>query len=403
MTNRAQEFESRLKLEGGQWSPDAGLPQTCPSHFQLPGNGPPQLATQHNGKHLPDVCFAKEGPHRVYVISDWGGVLLDGKPKPADQRPKKDFVSGIDDKAQLLVAEQMRQRAAKRSPDYIINGGDSFYWGGLDMPCGTPGKIIYSPQLHFNFENVYTGAGLDGKPWLSVLGNHDYGGYQFNKGWDQLISYSWKPGGRWIMPGQYWRQTIRYPGFSVDYLFVDTNVFDSMDVTINDSHNICGMHHNHKNATCGKQGPETLWKCPDWFNDLWLAEQKWLEVHLRESKADWQVVVTHFPPTWFQDGWISLAHRYGIDLLISGHRHHQQVFSKWPENPLYPTPWLISGGGGGITSEAPPSKDGNDDEYGFYELTLTQDTIQIVGISHSGKIRSTTFVNQRFPLPADAR
>merc|ERR1719223_2505046 len=94
MLKRAQLFESRFKIAGGRWSVEAGLPPTCPPRFQLPGDRPPELATQHNGKHLPDVCFAKEGPHRVFVISDWGGVIYNGGPRPADLRSKGDFVSG---------------------------------------------------------------------------------------------------------------------------------------------------------------------------------------------------------------------------------------------------------------------------------------------------------------------
>jgi len=57
------------------------------------------------------------------------------------------------------------------------------------------------------------GPGIDGKPWLGVLGNHDWGGWQFNKGWDQVIAYSWgglpESTGRWLQPAIYWAAPVR--------------------------------------------------------------------------------------------------------------------------------------------------------------------------------------------------
>ena len=39
-------------------------------------------------------------------------------------------------------------------------------------------RISYPTKHQFDqiFEGVYQGAGLSGKPWFSVLGNHDWGG-----------------------------------------------------------------------------------------------------------------------------------------------------------------------------------------------------------------------------------
>ena len=80
------------------------------------------------------------------------------------------------------------------------------------------------------FEDVYNASSLQGKQWLGVLGNHDYGGYRFTAGWDQAIGYTWvKPAdavlGRWMTPAQYWGTRVQYSTYSVDYYFVDSNHF----------------------------------------------------------------------------------------------------------------------------------------------------------------------------------
>jgi len=316
-------------------------------------------------------------------------------PKPARQRPKKLLVADVDERPQQRVAEQMRLRAAINPPDYVLNVGDNFYWAGLEATCGTPAyTIVPTGQFEWNFEKVYQGQGLVDKPWLGVLGNHDYGGFMFNRGWDQLISYSWSKSGRWVMPAQYWRSTVHYPDFSVDYFFVDTNVFDANEPHADPEHNICSLENNPPNASCGVEGPADVWDCPGWFQKLWAAQKSWLEESLAGSYANWQVIVTHFPPVWAQGFWVDLADRHGIDLIVNGHMH-RQVINNDPSGFLYPTAWIVSGGGGGITSEDIPSADGNDDQYGFFDITFSKEVIEIQGITHGGQLRSSTRVHPR--------
>jgi len=304
----------------------------------------------------------------------------------------------VDDCAQQRVAAQMRERAKTRMPDYILTAGDHFYWDGLNMHCGTlANTVVPSEQFEKAFEEVYTGYGIDGKPWLGVLGNHDYGGHKFNHGWDQQIAYTWAKGSRWVMPAQYWVQQIHYPGFSVEYFFVDTNAFMALPVDADPEHNICSKEHNAEGATCGAEGPASVDACPKWFQYLWAQQQVWLEDLLGKSTADWQIIVTHFPPTFGIDYWKGICERHGVDAIIAGHVHSQAVHHLEASNPLRPTAWIVSGGGGGITSESPPDPEGRDDQYGFFELTLSKTVIQIQGISHGGFVRSVTFLDPRPP------
>jgi len=69
----------------------------------------------------------------------------------------------------------------------------------------------------------------------------------------------------------------------------------------------------------------------------------------------------------------------------------------WPEDKsdhlmndfMDPTCWIISGGGGGITSEHSPLADGQDDQYGFLDMTLTKEYLQFDMISHGGVTRKS--------------
>jgi hypothetical protein len=222
--------------------------------------------------------------------------------------------------------------------------------------------------------------------------------------WDQLIQYTWgdisTSTGRWMIPAQYWKARVRYSDFSVDYYFVDSNVFDTFAPGAEVGHNICSELHNPSHASCGPDGPTSLCNCPNWFLDLWGVQLDWLQLHLPLSSSDWQVIVTHFPPDWGVEYWKILSAAYGVDLFVTGHQHSQAVYGANSPGNFLGTPWVVSGGGGGITSEGMPSLDGHDDQYGFMDLTLSKDLIIVEAISHGGVLRSTTKVWKREPNPS---
>ncbi|CAK0895722.1 unnamed protein product [Prorocentrum cordatum] len=414
--------------EGGQ----------CRDRFEAPAQG--SRAVDLNGVRLPDVCINGTGPtgaYEVFVIGDWGGHRVHGHAAvtAADHRKsgvhKRDFVTGLDDFPQQRVAAAMGKRAMWVDPDYVINVGDNFYpvacdrpatprqrslrsqpaggprcrwhvagWAGVDQECCTThGENNFSSQWDDIFEAMYTGTGLDGKQWLGVLGNHDYGGFMFTSAWDQAIKYTWRHSvgnlGRWMTPALFWSTTVRYPDFSVDYFFMDSNIFDAEDPYTDIHHNICSIAHNAINATCEAEGgPESTTDCPGWFQRLWDEQSEWLEWQLSASDTTWQIVVTHFPPSFGESFWKHVSAKYGIDLIITGHLHRQEIHVEDADDFLYPTGWVVSGGGGGVTSDWPPSTEG-DDSYGFMHLTLSKNSITVRNVDHLGNDTHVAVVQQR--------
>eukprot|EP00930_Biecheleria_cincta_P071577 TRINITY_DN59066_c0_g1_i1.p1 TRINITY_DN59066_c0_g1~~TRINITY_DN59066_c0_g1_i1.p1 ORF type:complete len:611 (+),score=95.73 TRINITY_DN59066_c0_g1_i1:96-1835(+) len=405
---------------------------------------PPTTAMGYNGMAWQDMTVSGSGPFSLFAIGDWGG--LDGSLNPIESRPNlvvysggnkagpsvfprtrwnkphshllcshKQFIScyntrgsscapgcgfvkGVDDQPQLLVASAMRARAAKRDPKFILNVGDNFYWGGIEKTCGTPmDELSYTAHHQFDqiFEGIYSGAGLDGKPWLSVLGNHDWGGRVFNNGWDQQIAYTWKSS-RWVMPAAYWSQHVNFAdaGFSMDLFMLDSNAMDAKELGADSEHNICGAKHNQPFATCASQGgPASLGSCKRWFWDLWATQQAWLPQKLSASKSDWQIAVTHFPCGHQKSFYMSMHSQHGLDLLVTGHRHDQEL---WEPSRLGGLTCFVTGGGGGISSEATPDASNKKDwygegQYGFYDLTVTKTEIEITSINWNGdEVKSQT-------------
>eukprot|EP00933_Yihiella_yeosuensis_P014893 TRINITY_DN13148_c1_g7_i1.p1 TRINITY_DN13148_c1_g7~~TRINITY_DN13148_c1_g7_i1.p1 ORF type:complete len:457 (-),score=87.48 TRINITY_DN13148_c1_g7_i1:8-1378(-) len=406
---------------------------------------PPKTALAYNGIEWPSLTVGDpSGETHVFVIGDWGG--MDGSfvppeghhqivayPGGADPGPhvfprsrpqcshqelvdcywpgkqckaECGFLKGVDDKAQLLVAEQFQKRAALKDPKYILNVGDNFYWGGIELDCGsTPMNQIHSVTRHqFDqiFEGVYNGPGLSGKPWLSILGNHDWGGFHFGNAWDQQIAYTWASP-RWIMPAVYWSIKVRYPAFTIDYFMLDSNMNDAKPPPEDPEHNICSEKYNRPGVNCAKaDGPKSVKDCPAWFARKWAEQQPWVKSKLKESNADWQIILTHFPCDYQSSFYKQLHDKFGLDLLITGHRHDQEL---WKANQkgyagiLGGLTCIVSGGGGGIASEESPLPGkpthgwvNVNTAYGFFDLTISKDKILIESIDYKGKVLDSTEV-----------
>jgi len=409
---------------------------------------PPPTAMAYKGMSWPTMTFPGEKEMHIFAIGDWGG--MDGSLNPIEDRPaivayswgkrpgasvfprtrwdmghkellcshkqfitcfnsdggadcaeSCGFVKGVDDQPQQLVAKAFKARAEEVDPQYILNVGDNFYWGGIEKTCGTPmDQISFTAHHQFDqiFETMYQGSGLSNKPWLSVLGNHDWGGRVFNNGWDQQIAYTWASD-RWVMPAPYYMVTVEYPDqdFSVDIFMVDSNVHDAKEPAKDSEHNICGSAHNPKDANCALfGGPASIATCPAYFAALWQEQKIWLQTKLSMSRATWQIMVTHFPCG--EDGenqafYRRLHQQYGLDFLVTGHRHDQELWR--PEdtykNHMGGLTCIVTGGGGGITSEATPNPEDTKDwygeaQYGFYDLTITKTSLKIQSINYDGKV-----------------
>eukprot|EP00929_Paragymnodinium_shiwhaense_P030600 TRINITY_DN1730_c0_g3_i1.p1 TRINITY_DN1730_c0_g3~~TRINITY_DN1730_c0_g3_i1.p1 ORF type:complete len:779 (+),score=161.95 TRINITY_DN1730_c0_g3_i1:87-2339(+) len=427
MSQRVSLLQS--KAEGVHHEPDAESDlvavqeageKLCPEPAAWPER--PKLPLQYNGIKWPSKCIEKRKEYHFFLFGDYGGMTCGSVNNTHDpngwacgRRQKHLFAKtadntkdhpdrgrwmhhGIDDKAQKLVAEKMALSAKELQPDYVLSGGDNFYFGGLDgwgLHCCHPMDDIHKrtmAQFQHVFEDMYSGPGLDGIPFYSVLGNHDFGGRMFTAAWDQQIAYTWAEGPsvtkRWIMPGFYYMTTIDYPAddFKIDVFMLDTNKGDAKPWTHDAGHNICGTF-NGGGASCSKcGGMPNRYDCMNWFNKLWDAQHEWLSKELENSEADWQVIVTHFPPDQFQGRyWGKMYEKYGIDLFVGSHRHSQELHLK--DRRFKGLNYVVCGGGGGITSEWNP--DGGhrgQRQYGFMDVIVTKEKMKISSINFESKV-----------------
>jgi predicted phosphodiesterase len=420
----------------------------------------------------PEACFEGEDEdHHFFILGDWGGMcgfgdgndcngpdrLLPpqqggeswspmpegatiGEPWPMkNNRANSNFVDGIDDSAQQKVRDAMVEVAKTSKPEFVISVGDNFYPGGVIEHCnGVSAGYDFDTVPHqFNttFEVIYDSPELAGKEWMSVLGNHDYGGTCMQMGWPQQIWYTWNTQRhRWVMPAQYYSRKMWFGDVSVDIFFLDGNIGDG---GINDpNHDLCNPGGNlggqqidycagfladdytascpgtefKGNSTAGRPY-QAMEDCADVFKALWAEQLVWLDTELPKSTADWQFLVTHYPPyhDHVRNDIKPLTQKHGVDLLMTGHSHNQVVCYK---EECYAadygdTAWVVSGGGGGITSEGVPQLSplagAGDHQYGFMDVTMRKDTFTITAYAHlqtKGQmptVMSTTEVSKNEP------
>jgi len=166
------------------------------------------------------------------VIGDWGS-------ESCPQKQSMHYVhKGVqkwserwnrDHDAQRNVAKVMTDLARKHKPFVVLNAGDNFYWGGtFDHRLG--GNDIHDDtSFKKTFEDIYSDSSLK-VPWLSVLGNHDFGGDGCMANLGAQFDYTVKDllhNDRWKMPSPYFSRLTKFDDFSVEFFMIDTNHEDS--------------------------------------------------------------------------------------------------------------------------------------------------------------------------------
>jgi len=406
----------------------------------------PENVQDLNGQPWPEVCFQQESAH-FFTIGDWGGVCnwddnlckpgvpgvlgngmpngAPGQPVPAPNRGSG-YYTHFEANVQAMVKDRMVEvteqlKAAGTPPKFIINVGDNFYPGGIDTHCGAnkTGPSVKSRQFEQIWDQFYPAEKLENMEWWSVLGNHDYGGVCYVKGWDHQITYTWE-NERWVMPGQYWSRRVHFETFKVDFWFLDGNVFDVMHA----DNSMCSPASNpgkyceltkYPNAPgtspseCPLSGPTDAGACQQWFKDLWKKQYDWLTEQVPKSDADWQIVVNHYPASFALGEqqnymvWSDWLEKAGVDLYISGHTHEQKVYYGGRHGGVDygKAAWVITGGGGGISSEVVPLSSGEDDAYGFMDMEIDLNHIKITAYSHGGTEGKLIIRNQTTVTPID--
>lgn len=231
------------------------------------------------------------------------------------------------------------------------------------------------------FEDVYSDPSLH-IPWLSVMGNHDYGGAgKFMNITTQIAYHYWDhlPGNkqRWIMPGKFYKQHIQFDGFTMDVFAFDGNREDSdhggPGGLFVDGHRICcGKYW----TVYGDPQPPKEWcdMCEKEFIDDNTRGLAWLDQALQDSTADWKVVMNHYADGGVVASLDPIMQKHGVQLFIAGHTHQQQLFT--PTGSAPDVTRVCTGGGGGYELTGIS----NEGAYGFvlFKVTATQLDIQFI-------------------------
>ena len=269
---------------------------------------------------------------RFAVIGDWG---VWGQPD------------------QMKVSAAMEKVGAECAYDFILSTGDNFYDAGVDS--------VQDVLWDMSYNYVYTGTHLQ-CPWYVVLGNHDYRGAPSAE-----IAYT-PLSPRWRLPAKYYRELFPFGnGETLDMFFMDSNPYQ------NDLLSAAGSY-------------------PELNGQDTVSQNGWIESGLRNSSADWKLVIGHHPlytcgmrknePQDMRkfEGLFNETH---VDAYLCGHEHDLQVHK--PEGSVT---YFVSGGGGSKRPVQTPFEFTHfaQSTLGFMVVEITSGKMTVTSYNENGQV-----------------
>lgn len=312
------------------------------------------------------------------AIGDWGRTIAKAGGSCCSRRKS---YTVLDYNAMEYTATLLGLAAQELSPRpaVVISHGDNFYWTGL----GSVSDQAYRFQQ--TFEEKYGDPALAGIPWITVLGNHDYGGASFvcsddagtptecgstaellfhlSRKFELQSQYVSPNADRWHMPDHFYVYSFGDPvtNTTVDVFNLDTNDADS-----HGARQICCQCYGYaggdddacEDVDRGQRycaGGDTamfdacMRQLRAWGDD---SRARLVEA-ARASNATWKIVNTHYSPynhyaPHRADEWRELLDGLGVQLFLYGHTHGEKH-----DYASFGTHFVENGAGGGIQNESP--------------------------------------------------
>ncbi len=300
--------------------------------------------TQRLNVDIPEGLMKLENREKAlhfFVVGDWGREGKEGQQEVADMMDLAGYVV---------------------KPDFIVSVGDNFY------PDGVSG--VNDPQFQNSYELVYTGKNLF-CPWYLALGNHDYIGDP-----EAQIAYA-KMSNRWNMPARYYDidKKVGNNSNGLKLTFIDTSPFDDP--------------YYEKEHYAKVRTQDTV------------AQKTWFDNTLKNSNADWNIVIGHHP--FYTSGLRKkfenhvrphlneVLQRNRVDAYFAGHEHDLQ--HQKPEE-IY-THHFVSGAGSSVRAAGKlPYTKFAESVSGFMIVSLTRDEMMVQVVSINAEVIYKTVVNR---------
>jgi tartrate-resistant acid phosphatase type 5 len=332
-----------------------------------------------------DVSKRATGNHFL-VIGDWGAESV------GPNRESMHYVFKVanttekwktDHHAQHNVAKVMEDVGQRVKPFMVVNAGDNFYWGGvLHEELG--GRDIHDDvSFEHTFEAIYKDRSLM-VPWLTVMGNHDYGGDGCMANVQAQFDYTIKDmlkNNRWKMPSPYYNHRVNFAeGYSAEFFMIDTNIEDAF---VGRHGGIC------KQTICWEtRGSDIVPydECKAWFVKLWDEQTSWLKGVMPLSTADWKILVMHHKPHGAVANKLHpLVAEHNVQLMIGSHTHEMAFMDRWGSARK---PLLVVGAGGGAQAN-PGCGNGiycsRPHEYGMADVDIQEKQMVVTIYLHDGE------------------